>query len=81
MSVIVMGLLRDINLCDKARLSGRIGKILASIWYVRLISDRISPVLELAFGVFPSWRHVEAGVGAESNEGGGDSDSIVVFHV
>ena len=31
--------------------------------------------------VFPSWCHVEAGVGAESGEGGGDFDSIAMFHV
>ena len=53
-SVFVMGLSRNISFCDKAQLLGRIGRILASIWSVRLVSDQISLVLMLVFRVFLS---------------------------
>ena len=45
MPVFVMSLSQNISLYNKALLSERIGKILASIWFVRLVSDLSSSLV------------------------------------
>ena len=42
MSVFAKGSSRNISFCDEARLSGRIGRVLASTLYARLIFDQIN---------------------------------------
>jgi len=44
-SVFVIGLSRNISVCDEALLAGRIGKILASTWSIHLVSDQIYSIL------------------------------------
>ena len=81
MLVYVMGLSRNISFSDKALLSGRISKILASTWSVLLVSNQIYSVLLLALGVFLSWWRAEVGLEIVPGEGSDYSDSIAVFHV
>jgi len=41
--VLAMGSSRKVSFRDEARLSGRIGRALVSVWSVRLVFDQIGP--------------------------------------